>query len=71
MPFREKVAWVSLVSTIVVWSWYFHRVWQAINVGKVAGAGLVTLFFTALPALDAQVRLALGRRLEYKVTEKA
>ena len=31
----------------------------------------ITLFFTALPALDAQVRLALGRRLEYKVTEKA
>lgn len=31
----------------------------------------VTLFFTALPALDAQIRLALGRRLEYKVTEKA
>ena len=31
----------------------------------------ITLFFTAMPALDAQVRLALGRRLEYKVTEKA
>jgi hypothetical protein len=31
----------------------------------------ITLFFTALPAVDAQVRLALGRRLEYKVTEKA
>jgi hypothetical protein len=31
----------------------------------------LTLFFTALPALDAQIRLALGRRLEYKVTEKA
>jgi len=31
----------------------------------------ITLFFTALPALDAQARLALGRRLEYKVTEKA
>lgn len=31
----------------------------------------ITLFFTALPALDAQIRLALGRRLEYKVTEKA
>jgi hypothetical protein len=31
----------------------------------------ITFFFTALPALDAQVRLALGRRLEYKVTEKA
>ncbi|MBF6600724.1 MAG: hypothetical protein IVW36_09465 [Dehalococcoidia bacterium] len=31
----------------------------------------ITLFFTALPAVDAQIRLALGRRLEYKVTEKA
>jgi cellulose synthase/poly-beta-1,6-N-acetylglucosamine synthase-like glycosyltransferase len=31
----------------------------------------ITFFFTALPAIDAQVRLALGRRLEYKVTEKA
>ncbi len=31
----------------------------------------ITLFFTAVPALDAQIRLALGRRLEYKVTEKA
>jgi hypothetical protein len=31
----------------------------------------ITLFFTALPALDAQIRLALGFRLDYKVTEKA
>ncbi len=31
----------------------------------------ITLFFTSLPALDAQIRLALGHRLEYKVTEKA
>ncbi|HEY8172610.1 MAG TPA: glycosyltransferase family 2 protein [Dehalococcoidia bacterium] len=31
----------------------------------------ITLFFTAMPAIDAQIRLALGHRLEYKVTEKA
>lgn len=31
----------------------------------------ITFLFTALPALDAQVRLALGKRLEYRVTEKA
>ena len=32
---------------------------------------VITFFTSALPALDAQVRLALGKRLEYKVTEKA
>jgi Glycosyl transferase family group 2 len=32
---------------------------------------VITLFSSALPALDAQLRLALGKRLEYKVTEKA
>ncbi len=31
----------------------------------------ITFLFTALPALDAQVRLAIGKRLEYRVTEKA
>ena len=32
---------------------------------------IITFFTSALPALDAQIRLALGKRLEYKVTEKA
>jgi hypothetical protein len=31
----------------------------------------ITFFTSALPALDAQIRLALGKRLEYRVTEKA
>ncbi len=31
----------------------------------------ITFLFMALPALDAQMRLMLGRRLEYRVTEKA
>jgi hypothetical protein len=32
---------------------------------------VISFFSSALPALDAQIRLALGKRLEYKVTEKA
>lgn len=31
----------------------------------------ITFVFNALPAVDAQLRLLLGKRLEYKVTEKA
>jgi hypothetical protein len=30
----------------------------------------ITFFFSALPALDSQVRLMLGKRMEYRVTEK-
>lgn len=31
----------------------------------------ITFLFTALPAIEAQIRLILGKRLEYKCTEKA
>jgi hypothetical protein len=30
----------------------------------------ITFFCSALPALDAQVRLMIGKRMEYRVTEK-
>ena len=39
-----------------------HACWLAISP--------ITFLFSALPALDSQVRLALGRRMEYRVTEK-
>jgi hypothetical protein len=35
------------------------------------GLPLVGIFFSNLPALDAQTRLLTGRYLEYRVTEKA
>ncbi len=31
---------------------------------------VTSFFFSALPALDSQIRLMLGRRMEYRVTEK-
>jgi hypothetical protein len=35
------------------------------------GLPFVGVFFSNLPALDAQTRLLTGRYLEYRVTEKA
>jgi hypothetical protein len=39
-----------------------HLCWLAISP--------ITFFSSAMPALDAQVRLMLGKRMEYRVTEK-
>ena len=50
----------------------FFRAWRyPIQYGMYFFMAIITFFSSALPALDAQVRLALGKRLEYKVTEKA
>ena len=46
--------------------WHFP-----IQYGQYFFLAAITFFSSALPALDAQFRLALGKRLEYRVTEKA
>jgi hypothetical protein len=49
------------------WRWWLFPV----QFGQYFLLALITFFSSALPALDAQVRLATGRRMEYRVTEKA
>ncbi len=48
------------------WGW-FHRLLTYI---EWTGLPFVGIFFSTLPALDAQTRLLTGRYLEYRVTEK-
>jgi hypothetical protein len=48
------------------WGW-FHRFLTYI---QWTGLPIVGIFFSTLPALDAQTRLLTGRYLEYRVTEK-
>ncbi len=49
------------------WGWWLFPV----QFGQWFLMAPITFLFSALPGLDAQVRLALGKRLEYVVTEKA
>ena len=50
----------------------WFRVWHwPLQYGVYFFMAFITFFTSALPALDAQFRLALGKRLEYRVTEKA
>ena len=71
---------VALVALIVL-IWVEHRIvppfpvdWSrsrrlAVYLGWI-GLPFVGIFFSNLPALDAQTRLLTGRYLEYRVTEK-
>ena len=43
---------------------------RLLSYGWWLGTSPITFFCSALPALDAQVRLMLGKRMEYRVTEK-
>ncbi len=45
-----------------LYRWMCHGWWLATSP--------ITLYASALPALDAQVRLMIGKRMEYRVTEK-
>lgn len=70
------------LAALVVLIWVEHRIvppWPS-NWGRLrkllvyvgwTGLPFVGIFFSNLPALDAQTRLLTGRYLEYRVTEKA
>ena len=44
--------------------------WRRLLVYVGSTLPFVGIFFSNLPALDAQTRLLIGRYLEYRVTEK-
>jgi hypothetical protein len=44
MPFREKTAWMSLVTTLAVWGYYFVAVVRALRSGAPDGGALLGLF---------------------------
>jgi len=49
----------------------FSRWLYPVQFAQWAMMAVITFLFNALPALDSQMRLLIGKRLEYKVTEKA
>jgi hypothetical protein len=55
VPHREKATWWDRITLFIQWLL----------------VPVTSIFLSAIPALDAQTRLLLGKHLEYKVTEKA
>ena len=48
----------------------FTKVRHALGLLQWLAIPPITFFFSCLPALDSQVRLMIGKRMEYRVTEK-
>ena len=51
MPFREKTAWVSFVTTLVVWGYYFIAVLRALSTGAPDGGRLLGLLIACIAIL--------------------
>lgn len=70
-------AGIALIATIVLSQLFLPRpptsrpfLWRLLHASEWLLIPIITLFFSALPALDAQTRLMLGRRLEFWVSGK-
>lgn len=48
MSFREKNAWIAVITTLIVWGYYFWAVWAQVMTRSIDGPGLFTLFLIAM-----------------------
>jgi NhaP-type Na+/H+ or K+/H+ antiporter len=68
MSFREKLAWVSLLSTVVIWSSYFgHTLGRSdVGVGSVFGSFVAAVVLQAIMGIIAAVTISVTSRREPK-----
>ena len=48
MSFREKTAWIAVITTMVVWGYYFSEVWRGVDARGLDGPALWTLFLVCM-----------------------
>jgi hypothetical protein len=48
MSFREKNAWIAVVTTLIVWGYYFFAVWQAVGSRDLDGQRILNLFYVCM-----------------------
>ena len=66
MPFREKRAWISLVSTFGVWTFYFATMVERASAGRLEAGHVPGLFAACIVALICvQIELKATRLAFY------
>jgi hypothetical protein len=48
MSFREKNAWIAVVTTVIVWGYYFLTVFNQVAARAIDGQGLFSLFLICM-----------------------
>ena len=48
MSFREKNAWIAVITTLIVWGYYFFVVWTQVTTRTIDGQGLFNLFLISM-----------------------
>lgn len=48
MSMREKTSWIAVVTTLVIWSYYFVVFWGDALAGRIDGLGLRNLFIVCM-----------------------
>lgn len=48
MSMREKTSWIAVVTTLVIWSYYFSAFWGDALAGRIDGEGVRNLFIICM-----------------------
>lgn len=48
MSAREKTSWIAVVTTVIIWSYYFHAFWSDALTGRIDGESIRNLFIICM-----------------------
>ena len=48
MSVRERTSWIAVITTLVIWSYYFGRFWTDTLAGRIDGTGIRDLFIICM-----------------------
>lgn len=67
MSVREKTSWIAVLTTLVIWSYYFNAFWSDALAGRIDGTEIRDLFITCMVI---SVVIMLGLTLVVAITAR-
>ena len=67
MSMREKTSWIAVLTTLVIWTYYFNAFWRDALAGRIDGEGIRNLFIICMVI---SVIIMLGLNIAAAVTAR-